>query len=118
MAVLILKAASAIPGSPITKHVIIYCDNYGAVSHGNNYKHRFPESQTQADILRLLQRTLSSLSFVVEFRHFHGHQDDNNSFDSLWLPYQMYVIADQIAQEAFLPVLQREDMVQPYIPLR
>ena len=80
-------------------NTLIYCDNMGVVTHGNNPHKSLPEKQPQADILLPFRSNLLSLANGIKYQHVFGHSDLETEFSLLTIPEQLNTIADTLAQD-------------------
>jgi hypothetical protein len=95
-----LKVVSEYDHYNYTTPVMIYCDNLGVVTHGNNFVRSLPEKQVHLDLLSALRRNISTLPMRIIYQHVKAHMDDHILFQELPLPQQLNVIADTMAKEA------------------
>jgi hypothetical protein len=89
---------------------LIYCDNMGVVTHGNNPYRSLPEKQPQADILLPFRSNLLSLAPGIKYQHVFGHSDLETDFSLLTIPEQLNTIADKLAQDS----LRDRSLTGPY----
>jgi hypothetical protein len=103
--------------SPNRTHTYeIFCNNTGVVTHGNGAQRPLPETQSQRDLLTLLQRNISLSRLHVKYTHVYGHLDDDIQFSELSLPQQLNVMADKLAKDCLLNHIKKDFAWGPTYP--
>jgi hypothetical protein len=99
LAQLILRAASLgmIGPYPVLNED---CDNNGVVLHGNSYTKPLPASQTQADVLRVMNKLISRQMFTIRFLYVQSHTDTIKKLSKCSMTELMNIIVDDLAQRA------------------
>lgn len=107
---LILSAANKI-AHDLTGCVAIYLDCLGALGRVSDLpKNRIPNSCKHSDILKTIMVNCSNLTFLWDYYHVRGHQDDQINFHTLTRLAQLNYIAHSLAKKA-ISELGAEDLV-------
>ena len=91
----------------ITGSVIVGCDNQGTLHQAQQNQELTPCSSAHADLIRAIHRIVRSLPGIsIHFQHVKGHQDDHSSVSSLPRLVQLNFLADRLAKQSLLRLLQ------------
>ena len=84
----------------------IGCDGKGAIDALNNKFEIVKSSRKHFDIIASIQRLMDYLPLQWKFRHIKAHQDDIKMYDELTRWEQLNVVADTLAKEHMIDMLQ------------
>jgi len=90
-----------------TGSIIVGCNNQGALHQAQQTQELTPCSTAHANLICAICRIHCSLpGITIHFQHVKGHQDDHTSISSLPHLAQLNFLADQLAQQSLLRLLQ------------
>jgi len=87
--------------------VLVGCDNLGALHQAQQLQEVSPSNSAHADLIQAICQVCQSLTEVtVCFEHVKGHQDKNQPASTLPCFTQLNILANQLAKQALLLLLQ------------
>ncbi len=96
LALLVLRAAGANLDLP-SPLVVLYCDNRGVLSHGNNPLPSLSQKQKQADLIRLIKFLSGTNNGKVGWEWVEGHAVESRGWMCCTLPERLNDQADGLA---------------------
>ena len=96
--------------------LVLYCDNKGVVTHGNQVDAVLKPDQVQADLIRLMRTYTRLIPAQLQWIHVHGHSDANTPFAQLTIIQQLNVRCDQLAKWYLVRAIRAGDYIDPTFP--
>ena len=116
VAQLLLRAAMEGHRIPSEARVRCGCDNMGVVGHGKEFWRPLQEKQTQADVLRVLKKLISTAPVRPELFHVYGHQDRYLRLDQLDEDAETNRLADDLVDENLVRSVADEKYIKGVLP--